>query len=81
MKDVTMNFSLNRKELLSSVHFFVHLNLSIALLLGYIVFIAGLDHAVDDGVNLRAQAFLPMKGGPGDDHGISQLTAVLCAHL
>ena len=32
-----------RKKLFSSVHYFVHLNLAISLLLGYIVFIFGIE--------------------------------------
>ena len=36
----------SRKELFTSVHYFVHLNLSIALMLGYILFVAGVDTAV-----------------------------------
>lgn len=35
-----------RKELFRKVHNFVHLNLAIALLLGYVVFLAGIDTAV-----------------------------------
>ena len=34
------------KELFVKVHYFIHLNLSIALLLGYVVFLAGVDTAV-----------------------------------
>ena len=43
-------FQTYRKELFVSVHFFVHLNLAIALLLGYILFIAGIDTAVENRV-------------------------------
>ena len=43
----------NRKELFTKLHFFVHLNLAIALLLGYVVFIAGVDTAVVNRVSSR----------------------------
>ena len=32
-----------RKKLFSSVHYFVHLNLSLSLLLGYVVFMFGIE--------------------------------------
>ncbi len=35
-----------RKELLTKVHSFIHLNLSISLLLGYVVFLSGVETAV-----------------------------------
>ncbi len=35
-----------RKELLAKVHNFIHLNLSISLLLGYVVFLSGVETAV-----------------------------------
>ncbi|XP_064402412.1 adhesion G protein-coupled receptor E3-like isoform X2 [Halichondria panicea] len=35
-----------RKELLTKIHNFIHLNLSISLLLGYVVFLSGVDTAV-----------------------------------
>ncbi|XP_064396295.1 adhesion G protein-coupled receptor L3-like isoform X2 [Halichondria panicea] len=35
-----------RKELLTKVHNFIHLNLSISLLLGYVVFLSGVETAV-----------------------------------
>ncbi|XP_064386127.1 sushi, von Willebrand factor type A, EGF and pentraxin domain-containing protein 1-like isoform X2 [Halichondria panicea] len=35
-----------RKELLTKVHYFIHLNLSISLLLGYLVFLTGVETAV-----------------------------------
>ena len=34
----------------TSVHYFIHLNLSIALLLGYAVFLAGVDTAIGNRV-------------------------------
>ena len=34
----------------TSVHYFIHLNFSIALLLGYMVFVAGVDPAVGNRV-------------------------------
>lgn len=40
-----MNF-VCRKTLFSEVHNFIHLNLSLALLLGLIVFVAGIETAV-----------------------------------
>ena len=40
-----------RKELFKSVHYFIHLNLSIALLLGYVAFLAGIDTAVGNRVS------------------------------
>ena len=39
-------FNFGRKKLFTKVHFFIHLNLSIALLLSYVVFLAGVDTAV-----------------------------------
>ena len=36
-------FVLCRKKLFSSVHNFVHLNLAISLLLGYVVFMFGIE--------------------------------------
>ena len=36
-------FVLCRKKLFSSVHYFVHLNLAISLLLGYVVFMFGIE--------------------------------------
>ena len=38
-------------ELFTSVHYFIHLNLAIALLLGYTVFLAGVDTAVGNRVS------------------------------
>ena len=35
----------------NSVHYFIHLNLSIALLLGYVVFLAGVDTAIGNRVS------------------------------
>ncbi len=35
-----------RKELLTKIHNFIHLNLSISLLLGYVVFLSGVETAV-----------------------------------
>ena len=32
-----------RKKLFSAVHYFVHLNLAISLLLGYVVFVFGIE--------------------------------------
>ena len=37
-------FSLHSKALFTSVHYFVHLNLAVALFLGYAVFVAGIDY-------------------------------------
>ena len=34
-----------RRKLFSAIHYFVHLNLAISLLLGYIVFVSGIEHA------------------------------------
>ena len=42
-----------RKELFTSVNYFVHLNLSISLLLGYMVFVAGVDNAVSNRVSVH----------------------------
>ncbi len=42
-----------RKELLTKVHSFIHLNLSISLLLGYVVFLSGVDTAVANEVSLE----------------------------
>ena len=36
-------FVLCRKKLFSSVHYFVHLNLAISLLIGYVVFMFGIE--------------------------------------
>ena len=38
------------KAMFTSVHYFIHLNLAIALLLGYVVFLAGVDTAVGNRV-------------------------------
>ena len=34
-----------RRELFTKVHYFIHLNLSISLFLGYLTFIAGIEEA------------------------------------
>ena len=41
-----------RKELLIKVHSFIHLNLCISLLLGYLVFLSGVETAVANKVHL-----------------------------
>ena len=41
----------------TSVHYFIHLNLSIALLLGYVVFLAGVDTAGGNRVRLAVELF------------------------
>ena len=46
---MTHNFL--REKLLSSVHSFVHLNLALSLLLGYVVFVSGLETAVGSEVS------------------------------
>ena len=38
-----VNVCLGRKKLFSSVHYFVHLNLALSLLLGYVVFMFGIE--------------------------------------
>ena len=38
--------TLLRKELFKKVHHFIHLNLAIALFLGYVAFVAGVDTAI-----------------------------------
>ena len=45
-------FSLHSKKLLTAVHNFVHLNLAVSLLCAYIVFVAGVEHAVGNTVSL-----------------------------
>ncbi|XP_064391149.1 adhesion G protein-coupled receptor E2-like [Halichondria panicea] len=50
-----------RKELLTKVHNFIHLNLSISLLLGYVVFLSGVETAVandDEGACVFVAALL-----------------------
>ena len=47
-----------RKELLTKVHNFIHLNLSISLLLGYVVFLSGVETAVANKVSSRNYAVL-----------------------
>ena len=47
-----------RKELLARVHNFIHLNLSISLLLGYVVFLSGVETAVANKVSSRNYAVL-----------------------
>ena len=42
-----------RKELLTRVHNFIHLNLSISLLLGYVAFLSGIQTAVANKVSLE----------------------------
>ena len=43
-----------RKELLTRVHNFIHLNLSISLLLGYVAFLSGIQTAVVNKVSLES---------------------------
>ena len=50
--------SLHRKKLFSAVHNFVHLNLSIALFLGYLVFGVGVELAAKNEVCLCSHAKL-----------------------
>ena len=50
-----MHVDLNRKELLKSVHYFVHLNLCISLILAYILFVAGVDNAIRNRVSTCAR--------------------------
>ena len=45
-------------ELLTRVHYLIHLNLSIALLLGYVVFLAGVDTAVGNRIGCAFVAAL-----------------------
>ncbi len=45
-------------ELFTKVHYFVHLNLSIALLLGYVVFLAGVDTAIGNRIGCAFVAAL-----------------------
>ncbi len=47
-----------RKELLTKVHNFIHLNLSISLLLGYVVFLSGVETAVASEVSLESSVYL-----------------------
>ena len=42
----------------TKVHYFIHLNLSIALLLGYVVFLAGIDTAVGNRIGCAFVAAL-----------------------
>jgi len=43
----------SRRVLLKRVHFFVHLNLALVLLMGYILFVAGLETATLNEVSLK----------------------------
>ena len=49
---IIMHFYFFRKSAFQAKHNKIHLNLSIALLLGLIVFVAGANHARDGGVSL-----------------------------
>ena len=42
-----LSFPLPRKQLFTSVHYFIHLNLAIALFLGYATFVAGIEYATE----------------------------------
>ena len=48
-----------RKELFEKVHNFIHLNLAIALCLGYIVFVSGVDNAAVNRVQLMTGVHYP----------------------
>ena len=41
--EVIFGYVLCRKKLFSAIHYFVHLNLAISLLLGYIAFVTGIQ--------------------------------------
>ncbi len=45
-----------RKQLFNKIHYFVHLNFSISLLLAFLVFIVGIDTAVGNRVTGNGQA-------------------------
>jgi hypothetical protein len=51
-------FPFYRKGMFTSVHYFVHLNLCIALLMGYIIFLAGIDSAVKNRIGCAVVAAL-----------------------
>ena len=46
------------QQMFTSVHYFIHLNLSIALLLSYVVFLAGVDTAIGNRVRWSVLAAL-----------------------
>ena len=52
--DLTINHNilLNRKKLFHAVHMFVHVNLAISLLLGYLVFMLGIETATSSTVSI-----------------------------
>ena len=52
---ITHNIFLNRKKLFHAVHMIVHLNLAISLLLGYLVFMLGIETATSSTVSKLCQ--------------------------
>ena len=52
--DLNDNILLNRKKLFNAVHMFVHLNLAISLLLGYLVFMFGIETATSSTVSMMS---------------------------
>ena len=52
--DLNDDILLNRKKLFNAVHMFVHLNLAISLLLGYLVFMFGIETATSSTVSIMS---------------------------
>ena len=52
---------LRRKKLFQAVHMFVHLNLAISLLLGYLIFMLGIETAISSSVSIAATLKLVAK--------------------
>ena len=52
--DLNDDILLNRKKLFKAVHMFVHLNLAISLLLGYLVFMFGIETATSSTVSIMS---------------------------
>lgn len=50
-----------RKKLFQAVHMFVHLNLAISLLLGYLIFMLGIETAISSSVSIAATLKLVAK--------------------
>ena len=63
---------IHRKKLFQAVHMFVHLNLAISLLLGYLIFMFGIETATGSAVSIAATIKISISSYVGLDSNTNE---------